>query len=180
MEREYESKALISKQDFVQLLASLQLLETKQQVNTYVDTEDFFKSKSSALRLRLINNQYIFSLKQQDVEGMIEWNQIISVDDYNQIIESKTIDLSKYDCPYDQVLNNLEVVTIETTRHLCIFEDITIELDQTTFNQFIDYEIEIEAESIAISSMYLDRVIKKYGIDAKKSHPKIARYFMYN
>lgn len=181
MEREFESKGLISKTEFNLLLENLNQTEIKNQTNTYIDTtEGFFKNQNSALRLRIINGQYIFSLKRQDDDGATEWNQPITKDEYTSICNSKSIDLSNYKCPQDEILTNLQINTITTTRYVCQYKDMIIELDETDFDTTIDYEIEIEAKNVQQANQYLTELSTAYNLDIKKSYPKIARYFMYN
>lgn len=181
MEREFESKGLLSEADFKQLLENLEIVEIKNQVNTYIDTAaDYFKRQNSALRLRIINDQYIFSLKRQDNDGATEWNTPITKDEYNTIIETKSIDLSGYPCPQNDTLTNLQIVLIETQRHVCNYNQSQIELDITTFNKAIDYELEIEADSLDQASAIMQQLAFEYHLDIKKSYPKIARYFIYN
>ncbi len=181
MEREFESKGLLSKDQFELLISSLKVIETREQVNTYIDTADgFFKSKTSALRLRIINGQYIFSLKRQDADGATEWNCQFTKAEYDQTIAPREIDLAAYNCPYDQRLTELELVTISTTRYVCEYRDSIIELDATSFGTVTDYELEIEAEDLTTASKIAQNLATEYQLDIKKSHPKIARFYMYN
>lgn len=181
MEREFESKGLISKIDFDRLVESLDVIQIRNQSNVYIDTKDgFFKQDSSALRLRIIDGEYIFSLKRQDIDGATEWNQDITKDVYNNIINSKAIDLSQYSCPQENTLTNLELVSITTKRYVCQYNEFSIELDETTFNSTIDYEIEIEADSLGTAILVMNNLALEYDLTIKKSYPKIARYFMYN
>lgn len=181
MEREFESKGLITKSQFKTLISQLEILETRIQTNTYLDTANgFFKSKASALRLRIINDQYIFSLKQQDSDGATEWNQPLTGLQYQQIINHKSIDLSNFECPYQEHLTNLNIVTITTTRYVCQYQNQVIELDQTNFGATVDYELEIEADNLEVAKEMMDELARDYHLTIKKSYPKIARYYMYN
>lgn len=180
MEREFEAKALISKQQFELLISKLEITEIRQQKNIYLDSNNFFKNKNSALRLRIIDGQYIFSLKRQDRDGATEWNQNITAEQFQQIIDSKTIDFGIYNCPDNQVLSDLDIICIDTTRYVCSYQEQLIELDKTTFNKTIDFEIEIEADSLDAASQTMKQLATEFALDIKKSYPKIARYFMYN
>lgn len=181
MEREFESKGLISKDEFELLLQKLIIVDKREQSNTYLDTKDgFFKQESSALRLRIIDNEYIFSLKRQDDDGATEWNESITKDIYDNIISTKEIDLSHYRCPQANKLTNLEVVSITTRRYVCQYNEFSIELDETTFNNTVDYEIEIEADSLDTANLVMKDLALEYDLTIKKSYPKIARYFIYN
>lgn len=181
MEREFEAKGLITKQDFTKLLNDLTVSETKHQTNTYVDTrEEFFKSKNSALRLRIINDEYIFSLKQKDNDGATEWNCKLTEDEYNNICSTKQIDLSKYDCPYNNTLTDLNIITITTNRYVLNYNNFIIELDETNFGNISDYEIEIESSSLKIANNTLQELATIYQLTINNSKPKIARYFDYN
>lgn len=181
MEREFEAKGLITKQDFLKLLKHLIIIQTKHQINTYVDTKsEFFKSKKSALRLRVINGEYIFSLKQKDDIGATEWNCKLTQSEYDNICNSKQIDLSKYNCPYNQTLSDLKIITITTNRHVCQYNHFMIELDETDFGKITDYEIEIEADNQAIADDSLNLLATKFNLNLQTSAPKIARYFKYH
>ncbi len=181
MEREFEAKGLISQKDFEKLVDNLEINEIRQQQNTYIDTKDgFFKSQMCALRLRIIDGKYIFSLKRQDTDGATEWNDELSELQFNQIISTASINLSTFKCPYNEVLDNLQIVTISTKRYVCNVNGYSIELDVTTFGDTIDYEIEIESENLIQAEKIMDTLVKEYSLDIKKSYPKIARYFMYN
>ncbi len=181
MEREFEAKQLIEETQFNQLISNLELIEVRNQTNIYLDTTDgYFKQQNSALRLRNINGQLIFSLKRQDNDGATEWNQLLAQDEWDTILDSKQIDLSNYPCEQNDLLTNLQLVEIETTRHICQYNEMTIELDRTRFNQTIDYEIEIEASNLQLASATMEKLITEYDLRVKKSYPKIARYYMYN
>ncbi len=181
MEREFEAKGLISEKEFKHLIENLDIIEVRNQQNTYLDTGDqFFKSKNSALRLRIINGKYIFSLKRQDKDGATEWNDVLSKEQFEQIINNKTIDLSLYDCPYNETLIDLQIVTIVTKRYVCKFEGSIIELDMTTFGDVSDYELEIESTNLKIAHRLMHDLVSHFNLDIKKSYPKIARYFLYN
>lgn len=181
MEHEYEAKALISEEHFNYLLKTLEPIDSLNQSNTYLDTQDgFFKNKKSALRLRQINDELIFSLKAQTEDGACEWNCKLSKLEYQQILQSKSIDLSKFDCPFNEYLTDLNVITIFTTRYRFKYMNHIIELDKTRFDKTVDFEIEIESNDIKTANHILLHLVKEFNLDMKKSYPKIARYFMYN
>ncbi len=181
MEREYEAKGLITKSEFENLISSLKIVEVKEQQNTYVDTScGFFKSKDSALRLRIINGEYIFSLKQQNADGATEWNEQITQLQFDTILKDKAINLEHFKCPYNQQLDNLNLITITTKRYVCLYQKNIIELDMTTFKNTIDYEIEVESDNLTNASMIVKNLASTFDLNIKKSYPKIARYFMYN
>ncbi len=181
MEREFEAKQLISETQFNLLISNLNPNEVRNQTNIYLDTIDsYFKRQNSALRLRNIDGQLIFSLKRQDSDGATEWNQPLTNATWDTIISSKQIDLSDYNCPQNDLLTNLQLVEIETTRYVCSYNELMIELDKTRFNQTVDFEIEIEAKNLQTASDTMQKLITDFDLDVKKSYPKIARYFMYN
>lgn len=181
MEREFETKGLITKTEYEMLISNLQVITKHEQSNAYLDTADhFFQNQASALRLRIIDGQYIFSLKRQDSDGASEWNRPLTSNEYNDIIHTRAIDLSKYNCPHTDYLQDLQLVMINTTRYVCQYHDHLIELDATSFGDIIDYELEIEADSLITASQIMEKIRTEFNLDIKKSYPKIARYFMYN
>ncbi len=181
MEYEYETKALISKEDFYALIKTLDVITIKNQSNTYLETKDnFFKSKMCALRLRVINNQYIISLKCSTCDTNKEWNKSISQATYKSILANRTIDLSLLNCPFKQIVEIDNLITIHTKRYVCLFKTNHIELDETNFNNTVDYEIEVEDDSTKKSQEIFTQLIKEYNITYYQSDAKIARYFKYN
>lgn len=181
MEKEFESKGLISKKQFNMLLETLEIIEVRNQINSYLDTHgEFFKNHKSALRLRKINDTYHFSLKRQDTNGCTEWNQQISENVYHRILTDRSIDLAQFDCPATKKLANLEIIEIATTRYVCRYHNTTIELDITKFNQTTDFEIEIEAIDMETANQLMRELVTEYDLVIKKSYPKIARYHLYN
>ncbi len=180
MEREFETKGLITKKDYDMLINSLEVVKCQNQINNYLDTDDnFFKTQNCALRLRHIDDTLVFSLKRSDNDGATEWNTKLNKYEYEQIIKNKAIDLRQFDCPFNAVLHNLSLITIKTTRIICMYKGQKIELDYTNFGTFVDYEIEIESDSLINATMILNQLITDFNLTIKKSYPKIARYHMY-
>lgn len=181
MEYEYEAKSLICKSQFEKLITTLDIVGIKSQENNYLDTEDgFFRQNSSALRIRNIDDQYIFSLKMKTANGAKEWNSPLTKLQYNQLLEQKSIDLRHFDCPFDNYLPSLRLITIVTKRYVCKYQNQLIELDHTHFNQVQDFEVEVEANSIDEANHILNQLLNEFEVKYKKSYPKIARYYMYN
>lgn len=177
---EFEAKGLIDSRQFDYLLSNLPVVKHKVQVNNYLDTsEGFFKNQSSALRLRKIDDEYIFSLKMAEYDGAVEYNQHITQSQYINILQSKVIDLSLFDCPFTNNLTDLQLVTLTTDRFVCTYKDCDVELDKTNFGHMFDYEIEIESTSMSRASHYLQQVAQEFDLSIKKSYPKIARYYSY-
>ncbi len=181
MEREYEAKALVSQTDFEKLKGRFEIIDTVNQTNIYFETKDnFFKANNSALRIRLKNDTYQLTIKKRDADGNTEWNYQISKNIANNIINTKSINLANWEFPFNEELHELNIYTIKTTRFCLKYNNYIIEADETLFNKTIDYELEIEAESLKLANALLTDLQKSTHINLLPSKAKIARYFEYN
>ncbi len=179
MNYEYEAKALISKQDYDKLILTNKIDSSVKQTNVYFETEDgWFKKNKSALRIRQIDSKpTVLTIKIEIDEGNIEHDYELSAEQTHILLTE--FKLPNFDFPI-KFPNLSQKYLIVTTRKTFLFEGFTIELDQTSFGNFIDYEVEIEASTLQIANDKLDNLAQQYQLELKKSAPKIARYFIYN
>lgn len=181
-EFEFEAKLLITEEDFKNLINKYDLKNRYfTQVNYYFETEDnFFEKNNCALRIRNKEDEIQLTIKVSTEKNNVEYHTDITVDDFNQIMESRAIDLKNYSCPFDHSFSNLQVRIIQTDRYNIGFEDHFIEIDRTTFNETVDYEIEVESTSKDRAKEILSKFAENSGLHTTTSKPKIARYYDYN
>jgi len=135
---EVEYKMLVTKEELNKLIQTYTPIKTINQINHYFDSEPSLYLKGFALRIREINNKFIFALKENAPKGLIE---------YEFEIDSLNINNSKI----KKLLNNLgindslnHIGTLNTIRHIYKDEHGEMCLDINKYNNIIDYEVEYE------------------------------------
>lgn len=139
---EKEFKILLDKDKFITLLNYYPQAEFKKQVNTYYDTEDMYIRKHiGAMRIREIDNQYIFTLKQRCENGVQEHECIVS---YNSLeaFQNEQIQTLFTSFDIDQPIRKLASLT--TYRAMVVLDNAELCFDYNEYNGICDYEIEYE------------------------------------
>ncbi len=179
MNYEYEAKALISKNDYDKLISANKIINSISQSNIYFETDDeWFKHNKSALRIRQISlKPTILTIKIQIEDGNIEHNYELSSEQTKCLLNELKVPNFDFPISFPRLTKKYPIVTKRKTFE---FEGAIVEIDETSFGDVIDYEIEIEASSLAVANNKLANLAKKFDIQLNNSAPKIARYFMYN
>ncbi len=178
---EIEQKALITKEEHDRLVQEHQVIKTIEQSNIYFDTdEDYFKTLSSALRVRKIEDKYELTLKIKAAQngGHTEHNFEIDRETLDYMIHEQRVPHQLYNI-VDKHLILTKHAIIVTERKLINFDNHIVELDLTDFGNKIDYEIEIESEDLNTATSTMDKFLKENNIEFRKSSSKIKRYFDY-
>jgi uncharacterized protein YjbK len=180
MTLEHEAKALINETEFINLMNKLNPNLKASQVNYYFETRDqYFKNNRSALRVRVIDKNYQLTLKINNGDHNIEHNF-----DIDYLIFDKMINQGQLPHEILTILNlNLvlfQVFVIETNRYVYPYQNHMIELDHSKFLNTIDFELEVEAESLSIANDILNAFCNEHNLNPLPSRAKIARYFEYN
>ncbi len=179
MNFEYEAKALISFEDYTNLISNYDIIETINQTNIYFETADeWFKYNKSALRIRMIDSEpTILTLKQKIKDGNIEHDFVLNTTETNSLINNFI--LPETELPLNDIILTKQF-KMSTLRSKFSYNNLIIEVDRTDFKGVIDYEIEIEAPNIKIANETLKQLAQENNISLHPSAPKIARYFLYN
>lgn len=182
-EIEIEYKNLLTKNEFDDLLKSLPFPEiSDRQINYYFETKDFsLKKKMCALRIREKNNAYILTLKQPHSDGLLETNDILTRQEADSWIQGKII--PKPHTTYQ--LNQLHISpsdliyygNLQTDRREIQCGNVLLVLDDSTYNNHSDYELEIEAPTKDMGLNTLHKLLTKYNIEQKHTPSKIERFF---
>lgn len=140
IEKEY--KVLLTKEQFEKLLSNYPNAVFKTQCNTYYDTDTHcIQKKKGAMRIRQINDKFIFTLKMHSNDGLLEFEKEVNENSLNsfQDVEIQNL-LDKF-----HINGNLiELTTLCTQRATIETEFAEICFDISSYNGCTDYEIEYE------------------------------------
>ncbi len=174
---EYEARAMISESQYHAILRDLPVNVNKTtNTNNYFDYEDLFLTNHHmVLRTRNINeNKYELTLKIKGKDGDIEHNLLLDYKDYVSINENILIPNSEIK---DKLLeNNIElkrlkkITTLVTERIEFKLDKALIVIDKNSYNNKIDYNVEVESDSKESAIKYLDQYFAKYGVKHKKGY----------
>ena len=168
---EIEAKVLLSRKDYVKVYDALKskITDTHTQTNYYIDSKKRdLKENDIALRIREINKTYVMTLKTPLSEGLLEKNQEITE---RQALEM--INLDKF--PSGGTQDFLELLEIDvsslrilaslTTRRSELQVDSSkISLDENTYGDNIDYELEVEDSAMILAEKRIEEILKPLGI----------------
>lgn len=181
MEKEYEVKSLLAKNDFIKLKNNLydnhkaEILE-----NYYLETsEKFFKQNDCALKIRKTNDYIELTIKKKTLNGNNEYNNRIDTITMQAILEKKTVNLNNFESPFKERFSNLVIDTMITNRYTSKLNDSLIVLDECIFNNYTDYELEVESKSMEEAENILHAILRENNIEFIKSFPKIQRLKAY-
>jgi len=182
-EIEIEYKNLLTREEFTYLLESFPFPERSQrQVNYYFETKDLSLSKKKcALRIREKNAAYKLTLKQPHREGILETTDRLTKEEAFSWIEGEVIPKQHTTFQLKQLSISPSDLTyfgsLITERREVKYRDVLLILDYSTYNNNVDYELEIEAPNHEIGLIILDKLINKYNIQRKHTPNKIQRFF---
>ncbi|MBP5694910.1 MAG: CYTH domain-containing protein [Bacilli bacterium] len=173
---EIEAKALISEEEYKNLLEKLDYepCSTFDQVNYYIETKHFdLKKLGVGLRIRVIDGKYVMTLKSPMSEGLLEKEETISEDQF-QLFEKKNIfpecTLKDFIIMLGFEIKKLKVMANLRT-HRCRFEldegKHYLCIDKNEYNNLVDYELELEGNSLGKAKNRLEQFCIEYGIEYK-------------
>ena len=179
---EFEAKNLLTEQEYQLLVTHFNHNKSKTQINYYFETNDFLlKSKGAALRIRELNNQYTLTLKQPEQDGLLETHVKINEEIKNQWLAGKCVVIPQFKSQLDKLGINPEKLkywgNLRTDRIEIEQEQVTIVLDKSFYNNTIDYELEIEANSMTRAKDKLNQLLMIHQIEQKNTVNKIVRFF---
>lgn len=147
---EIEYKCLINQEQYQMILNQYFLNTTPvTQTNEYfVDTHHYLSQHLYSLRVRHLNNTLEFTLKKPEGFSKIEMNEMLSIQEYQRLINHQMID--------SEILNEIKKIGVElddltietsltTTRYEIKYLGGNLCLDKSTYSNITDYEIEYEA-----------------------------------
>lgn len=140
IEKEY--KILVTKEQFYSLLKLYPNITFESQINYYIDTEtQLLKRMQGAMRIRQINEKYIFTLKLPSEKGLLEFEKEVTDASLNSLNDEEIKNLlNQY-----HITGKLQFTTkLHTQRAIYRTPYAELCFDISTYNHITDYEIEYE------------------------------------
>lgn len=171
---EIEIKSLLTESSYLKLLKYFykNMNDSYIQINYYIDTPnlDILKNKDG-LRIRK-KNKYELTFKTPNIEGLIEVNQDINFDDFNNFKENnifpdgeiKNYIESKYNVSTLKILSTLTTYRIDIE-----YKNGLISIDKNIYNNNLDYELEYETNSYQNGLEILKELFKELDIEFKEN-----------
>ena len=168
---EIEAKVILSRQDYKKVFDTLKtkITDTHTQTNFYIDSQDrVLKKNDIALRIREYNRTYVLTCKTPLSEGLLEKNQELS-----EKVALEMINLNRFPSGgiqdflelLDIDVSNLEVLASLTTRRNELSIDSSkISLDENTYGNKVDYEIEVEDSAMKLPEDRIEEILQPLGI----------------
>lgn len=177
---EIEYKILLTKDIFHQILKDYhsRIKEDYIQINDYF-THPLLQQKKYMLRVRSKNNQYEMTLKRPINDHRIETNILLSVQDkehfyQNHELHNEIVDILKKEGIDLKDLK--QQFSLTTHRYDIEFEEGILSLDENTYLQQKDYELEFEVYHEDTGYIKFLEIIKPYHLQyIKNCDSKIKR-----
>ena len=184
-EREIEYKTMLTEQEFANLRDQIKFDKHFKQINYYYDTPDnLLKKNHCGLRVRLFPDT---QKGEVTLKTPIAKNQLLETTQY--LTQSEITDfliqeklpfvqniaekIAKFNISYYtlQPLTNLTTIRYEKQ----LSEECTIMLDQSTYNDITDYELEMEVTDANNGTKLFADFLQKNQITYRKTSNKITR-----
>jgi uncharacterized protein YjbK len=180
---EIEFKNLLTKEEYDLLVKHFKVTDFFTQVNHYLDTSHFIlKEAKVALRVRIKNDTYEFTLKEKIKNGNLETNQMITKNEYEKIISEGTPPVGAVFDKITSIIGDNKLinhVSIKTKRSEFEYGCGLLVLDHSTFGTIEDYEVEFEVEDFEKGKVEFEALMNEFRIQRKQAFPKIKRAFDY-
>ncbi|PYZ97735.1 CYTH domain-containing protein [Alteribacter lacisalsi] len=183
-EVEIEFKNLLNEEEYHRLrMAFFKNEEPFSQTNYYFDTKSYLlKDHGAMLRIREKAGSYILTLKQPIDTGLLETHQYLSDKEAStafagngipggDVIEhlNKTVDLDRRDFRY--------LGSLTTERFERKIEGGLLVLDQSTYLDFTDYELEFECADETEGKKAFSSLLDLHKIAERETPSKSHRFF---
>lgn len=188
-ETEIEYKNIITLEEYDKMLnyySKRENITSWQQSNYYFDTPDLqLKKENSALRLRTIENKKAeITLKTPYEDHLLENTINLDYNESREIVSAGQIDLPD---AIERILKEMNIdsnrlkyqASMTTLRNEWHHSNCTIALDQSSYIDIKDYELEVEAPTDKIAQETFNRILEQFSIEKRETLNKIARAFQY-
>ena len=175
---EFESRIMLTETEYFEIVSfymkqypNKQFLQNN---NIYLDSNDLFlRKKHITLRIRIINDvtsELTCKIKGQN--GDEEINDNLFIKDVNLLIEHGVFpsgNVKNYLLTLARPLSEYRVITTLYNRRLEIeFPDHLLVIDKNSYNDIVDYNLEIEAKyDMNVARKYLKYYIDKFNLSLK-------------
>lgn len=180
---EIEFKLLLSLEDYNRLLPLFKDVIPYTQTNYYFDTKNhYLRSIRNTLRVRYKNDKYEFTLKRQGINGLDEYNEAITKQQFEALQKQERIESQILD-----ILQQEEHITIDmlypnysltTKRYDLPYLGGLMSLDHSKYLGVEDYELEYEVPDYHKGLQIFKEFLKPYGLTyTTNCHGKRHRIF---
>lgn len=177
---EIEFKTLLDKKTYERLKDTYFLnASLVSQENIYIDSDDFtLRQNHMMLRVRVIGNTHMMTLKKPVSGGILEFDGTIKVQTEHKLLTQipkniadalKTHDI---DVASLKVQGNLHTERLETA----VAAGLLV-LDKSTYLNTVDYELEFEAHEYDSGEIYFKQFLEDNHIETRSDLPKSERFY---
>ena len=177
-----EFRTLLSKEEYTRLVAKFKKISKFDvQTNHYFDTSTFsLKALDASLRVRELANLLELNLRRKKGYNIQDFRQTITREEFNAAKEEGIL-------PQGQVHNEIESLLGErklenfmsiSTKRICFrYNKGVIFIDETTYLNITDYELDYEAETLHEGKKEFIQLVKDFQIRYRKTEKKIKRAY---
>ncbi len=174
IEKEY--KILVTKEQFHRLLQDYPHARFKKQVNTYYDTDTLsIRHAHGAMRIRTINDRYLFTLKRHTKLGVEEYEKYVEKNDPTIFDDPEISSLLKS----LSICGEIKRITELTTYRAMIYTgDAELCFDENHYGSCEDFELEYEYKKNHDGLIIWNEILARVDLVYTKNCPsKIKRAF---
>lgn len=182
-EIEIEYKNLLTKEEFDRLLEKLPFPDKPQtQTNYYFETADFaLKDLGCALRIREKNGTFTLTLKEPHTSGLLETHDSLTQQEASNWINGNMTDnenvAKRLTTKGISIEKLIYAGSLTTKRRELHYKNVLLVLDNSTYHDRNDYELEIEAVSEASGQETMQEILTDFNIETRDTPNKIERFF---
>ncbi len=181
---EIEFKNMLTKEEYQRLIQYFHIPETQffTQENYYFDTPDFqLKEHSAALRIRQKGSEYEMTLKQPAKDGLLETNQLISLQEAADAIETSQFPNGIIQSKIDEMGSIFSKIvyfgSLTTKRAEIHFKDGLLVFDHSYYLNQEDFELEYEVDNYQKGQQIFLQFLQEHHIPERETVNKIRRFY---
>ena len=178
---EIEMKTLLSKEEYQRLQGQFSEITPITQKNYYLDTPDFYlRQHKIAMRIRTFDTSAELTIKIPQEVGNMEYNQALTLEEAKKCLEECKL-------PHGMILEELSNRGVSPSGWVVLgclttvrYEKETsiglMALDQSSYFDVVDYELELEVENGDQGSLDFQEFLQANDIEYKKAPSKLVRF----
>ena len=178
---EIEMKTLLSEEEYNRLLAQFSEVTPVTQKNYYLDTPDFYlRHHKIAMRIRTFDTSAELTIKIPQEVGNMEYNQSLTLEETKYCLENCKL-------PQGMILDELSNRGVSPSGWIVLgclttvrYEKETsiglMAVDQSSYFDVVDYELELEVENGDQGSLDFQEFLQANDIEFKKAPSKLVRF----
>lgn len=175
---EFEERLMLEEDSYHLLMGHYSSLENKKKhlniTNIYFDTPNYdILSSHSVLRIRYFDNEENIELtyKIGGKDGDVEITDFLNKEDYKNLIDNSIFpnkEVSKYLAKNHIEIQNVKKITSLRCERLEIsFPSCLVVIDKNYYNDIIDYDLEIEAETKLKAKEEILKIANNFSLEYK-------------